>query len=309
MKRCNFRHHLAAPVTALLLAGGLSGCHITPTPEPDPALSALSAAAHADVSVLSGTDPRGAEARERHAAELDGEIRRLCGHREDGSVPESCDLPQTTERDPSTGGDPSAVLPGSAEFIIGKLGEIPTESVPRVARMHAELAVLAGTTPDPSTAVREMDPGSGVGSVDVDAAREALDWEYSAIYGLGVAQAWADPEVAEVIGRSIEGHRDLAEALRGLLATVPDADPPVPAAGYTVASGAETPEDPASALAAAVRIDTDSALMWQAAAGAAEGALWRTWCVLAGSTSVLTAVPLLDAAGTDPAAAGLFDLP
>ena len=144
-------------------------------------------------------------------------------------------------------------------------------------------------------------------SEDLEAALRALEWQYSAIYGLEVAQAWADPPVAASLGEAVAEHRQLAEQLRELLSGVPESRLPVPAAGYVV-PGDQAPTDPGSALTTAVRIETDSVFMWQAGAATAEQPVWRVWCVLAGSTATLRSAPLLAAAGTDPASAGLFDL-
>lgn len=301
---------MTTPVATLFLAGGLAACTISPTPEADPTLSTLSADAHANVAKLSGTDPRGAEVRERHAEALDAEIRRLCGVLEDGTVPDSCTVPEATDATVSATIGAADVLPESAELIAREVASVPQESVLKLARMHGELAVLTGTTPEPeSSTVRglvdqaEFDPDSA----DLEAALRALEWQYSAIYGLEVAQAWADPPVAASIGEAVAGHRELAEQLRELLSGVPESRLPVPAAGYGMPEG-KAPTDTGSALATAVSIETDSVFMWQANATTAEQPVWRVWCVLAGSTAALRSAPLLAAAGTDPASTGLFDL-
>ncbi|MBI9000698.1 ferritin-like domain-containing protein [Corynebacterium sp. CCM 9185] len=310
MKRRRFSRPMMAPVTtlSLLLAGCLSACQITPSPEPDPALAVLSADAHIDVAELSGTDPRGAAVRERHAEALDAEIRRLCGVLEDGSTPDSCTVPVSTDAAVSVDTGSGDVLPDSAALIARKAASAPKDSVLKLARMHGELAVITGTTPEPSATGKFVD-GTVLApdSADLKAAERALEWQYSAIYGLGVAQAWADSGTAAVIGEAVDVHRQLANQLHELLSGVPGARSPVPAAGYEF-SGGDAPTDPDSALAAAVRIETDSVLMWQAAAAGAEKPGWRVWCLLAGSTATLRAVPLLAIAGTDPAAAGLLDL-
>ena len=308
MKRRSRRRTTITPVTALFLAGGLTACAISPQPEADPALFSLSADAHADAAELSGSDPRGAEVRERHAEALDAEIRRLCGVLEDGTVPDSCTVPAATDAPVPTGTGSADVLPESAEQIAREAASAPRESVPKLARMHGELAVLTGTTAEPTTAEHLVsDAAFDPDSADLDAAQRALEWQYSAIYGLEVAQAWADPGVAASIGRSVEGHRELAAQLRELLSGVPESRLPVPAAGYG-RPGDQAPTDAGSALATAVRIETDSVLMWQAGAATAEQPVWRVWCVLAGSTAALRSVPVLADAGTDPTAAGLFDL-
>ena len=296
------------PVATLFLAGGLAACTIIPAPEADPTLSALSADAHADVAELSGTDPRGAEVRERHAEALDAEIRRLCGVLEDGTVPDSCTVPEATDATVSATIGSADVLPESAELIAREVASVPQESVLKLTRMHGELAVLTGTTAEPSAAETFVDDATfDPDSADLEAALRALEWQYSAIYGLEVAQAWADPPVATSIGEAVAGHRELAEQLRELLSGVPESRLPVPAAGYGMPEG-KAPTDAGSALATAVSIETDSVFMWQADATTAEQPVWRVWCVLAGSTAALRSAPLLAAAGTDHASTGLFDL-
>ncbi|MCX7491244.1 DUF4439 domain-containing protein [Corynebacterium sp. P6129] len=310
MKRRSLRSTTITPVTALFLAGVLTACAISPEPEADPALFSLSADAHADAAELSGSDPRGAEVRERHAEALDAEIRRLCGVLEDGTVPDSCTVPTATGATVPTGTGSADVLPESAEQIAREAASAPRESVLKLARMHGELAVLTGTTPEPESSTvgdlvgeAEFEPDPA----DLEAALKALEWQYSAIYGLEVAQSWADTEVAASIGRSVEGHRELATQLRELLSGIPESRLPLPAAGYGMPED-RAPADAGSALATAVRIETDSVLMWQADAATAEQPAWRVWYILAGSTAALRSVPVLAAAGTDPAAEGLFDL-
>ncbi|MEZ2188931.1 DUF4439 domain-containing protein [Corynebacterium sp. CCM 9204] len=308
MKHHPFLLRVSAPLSALLLTGGLTACQAIPTPEPDPVLTGLSASAHADATYLNDKDPSAAAVRARHAAALDAEIRRLCGFLEDGRVPASCTVPEQQDRISSRPGDGDSVLSESRALTITELAALPKESVLPVARMHAELAVITGSSADPSSAPDLVGAQFRTGSVDMDALRMALEWEYGAIFGLSVAQAWATPEAATLISEAVERHRSSAAQLRRLVADVPDDELPSPAAGYRPGTNLVTPADVDSALKTAVRIEVDSARMWQAAAATAEQPVWRTWCVLAGSTTVLRSLPLLAAAGTNPTAEGLFDL-
>ena len=249
-------------------ATGVTGCSFANSPEPDPALARLAAAARRRADLVAPVSPATAGLLNSQSDALTGEISRLCGHTENGSVPESCDLAavaaagaRTAETDPrQTGapttadhaGDPAVppdagkqqvaeftagILAAQAAEIIDALSVVPGESVAIIARQHAAIAVARGwSDPDgPALSAADTEHGAApreVGPVsdqsDIDMVRRALSRQFSADYGLGVALAHADDTVRDRLARARDEHRITAGNLQAVLEADPSAPVDIP---------------------------------------------------------------------------------
>lgn len=286
-----WRHHLSAPnryafhvimqrlrpapfvrplALALVGALGLSACSLVPKPEPDPALTALYQRAAADATAAAdAADPDTEALRSGDAQELKGEIERLCGHYDDGSVPSSCDVTATDA------GSVDTSTPATTQ-ILDTIAQVPQESLPVVVPEFVDLAARGATLPalhsaDLSTATNSTMKKEEL-SQDVEALTEQLKQEYALIYGLGVALAFADSDLQQRVTDAIAQHREIASVLEASFPAGTTA--PAPEAGYSL----DQYTVPADAATAAQFVDealADRAESWAATASTAHAESWR----------------------------------
>ncbi len=167
------KRFLSATVAAFFLLT-LSSCA---NPEPDPALSQLYVVAD-----------------EKHKELLYDEIIRVCGHHEDGRVPETCN-PEV----------PATIQPGSAG-VLEVISTVPEESLPLVVDVYLDYVSEEG----------EPSPIPAVGNFS-----ESLDMEYSFQYALGVARAFGDAEVDALVDELDKQHEVIVEKLEEATAAEP----------------------------------------------------------------------------------------
>lgn len=268
------RHHTRRPrhalAAVLLPTALLIGC--APAPDPDPALVALLEEARTDSQALAAAAPEVAELRAGHAGELDAEIQRVCGLTDEGTPPESCVLALPEIAAAPTDDAPGRIL-SSQEFILDHLDQIPGDSVGLLTTQYIEQARFQ---PRPAEDAPEVPAELALSAAELDTARELLDREYAAAWGLGTALAYldtdADPSAGTTVTAAIEGHRARADLLLRITATG-ETPAPEPAAGYT----SDLPEltDHSSALTLITTVQDNARESWHAAAAAADDPQWR----------------------------------
>ncbi|MCQ9342404.1 hypothetical protein [Corynebacterium kozikiae] len=243
-----------AAVSLILLPLGLAGCSVLdPQPLPDAHLAALAATAQAD--------------RPDDAAALRAEMIRVCGHREDGSVPESC----SEQAIDATISSSQAVEPAEAAGQVEDLFfALPEQSRLLVAQMYTTLPAssdgevtqeppaLEGSDQPPQDKAQEPEQESE--SDWATALRTGLEEEYKLLYGLDVARAFADPATTARIDRAHQVHTERVAHLQALLA--PTGDVPAALPAYAFAPSATVPVDQATAAIAVDELLRSTSSTW-----------------------------------------------
>lgn len=218
-----------------------------------------------------------AQLRSTQATLLIDEIKRLCGTRQDGSTPVSCTVP-------STGVPGPASLEAASDDLRTHVMNVPSESMSVMVRMSNQLA-LAGaplaTVPD-------------VGD-DEAAANAMLQWEFSAIYALKVASAYAGSSSA-AIDKALKRHKDTAAALHGYLTASGATKIAVAEPAYSL-DGYPSPHDAEALLLA---VEQDSVARWNASAAGSGAASWRLYALAHASQQASRVAELMKVAGQDP---------
>ncbi|AKK03379.1 hypothetical protein [Corynebacterium epidermidicanis] len=258
----------------------LGACSLTPAPTPNPTLNNLGHSALNDAANRTSTSSNIADLRAQQAEQLFAEVRRLCGTTKEGQTPESCLVP-TADAQPST--DPANTPQRAAEQILATVGDIPAESMPLIARIHTQLAVL-GAHPS----ITDSAPGNGG-----EPARKLLEWENSVVYGLHVALAYAGSATPD-IESAIERHEARVEALR---ASIPNA--PAAAPAYSLRDYPQ-PKDAASVKVLLTALESDTVSQWNIAASQSADAAWRAYGLSVSAESARIAAEMLTAQGKDP---------
>ena len=243
-----------AAVSLILLPLGLAGCSVLdPQPLPDAHLAALAATAQAD--------------RPNDAAALRAEMIRVCGHREDGSVPESCSeqaidatisSSQAVEPAEAAGQveDLFFALPEQSRFLVAQMyTTLPASSDVEVA---PEPPALEGSEQPPQN--KAQDPEQESESDWATALRTGLEEEYKLLYGLDVARAFADPATTARIDRAHHVHTERVAQLQELLA--PTGDVPAALPAYAFAPSATVPVDQATAATAVDELLRSTSSTW-----------------------------------------------
>ncbi|MCQ9351606.1 hypothetical protein NQ015_00545 [Corynebacterium sp. 153RC1] len=241
-----------AAVSLILLPLGLAGCSVLdPQPLPDAHLAALAATAQAD--------------RPNDAAALRAEMIRVCGHREDGSVPESC----SEQAIDATISSSPAVEPAEAAGQVEDLFfALPEQSRLLVAQMYTTLPASSDVevTPEPP-ALEGSDQPPQDKAQDPEqesdwaaALRTGLEEEYELLYGLDVARAFADPATTARIDRAHHVHTERVAQLQELLA--PTGDVPAALPAYAFAPAATVPVDQATAAIAVDELLRSTSSTW-----------------------------------------------
>lgn len=270
------KRRLALVIPALVL----SGCSLATPPAPQPDLVALADSALNDASSTS-LDPSIAAARKSQAERLYAEVRRLCGVTKDGATPSSCQVPSANAQPTA---DVSDVVGRASADLLARLGGVPQESMPEVARVHTQLAVLGA-----SPAVGEV-PG---GKASADAGVKVLKWEDSVIYGLKVALAYAGSATPD-IEAAIDRHSARAAALRAAIPGALAAEASYNLSAYPAVS------DAASAKAFMQAVESDSVVRWNISATETPDAAWRRYALTVSAEDARAAAKLIRAEGGNP---------
>ncbi|MCQ9371009.1 ferritin-like domain-containing protein [Corynebacterium sp. 35RC1] len=243
-----------AAVSLILLPLGLAGCSVLdPQPLPDAHLAALAATAQAD--------------RPNDAAALRAEMIRVCGHREDGSVPESC----SEQAIDATISSSQAVEPAEAAGQVEDLFfALPEQSRLLVAQMYTTLPASSDVevTPEPPALEgseqppqdKAQDPEQESESDWAAALRTGLEEEYELLYGLDVARAFADPATTARIDRAHQVHTERVAQLQELLS--PTGDVPAALPAYAFAPSSTVPVDQATAAIAVDELLSSTSSTW-----------------------------------------------
>lgn len=223
-----------------------------------------------------------ADGRLEHAQQLGAEIARVCGIREDGTVPDTCgtdpsdrsqnapgwfagllaDLREENHEESPSPEPPAAAL----RRLVNALDEAPKESADLLATQAVSLAGAARLVPDPSS-VRLIAKRDGQ-STATNSARALLAHEQATVYGLTQAQAFAAQDLRAVLDERIAQHRKLTAALAAVLE--PTGSVPQPAAGYSF-EGVPEPVDAATAESYIAGTGPASVAAWTDALGASVG--------------------------------------
>lgn len=212
-------------------------------PRPDSALVELAQTAQADAK--ESEDSSYAQLRRTQSEELFAEINRLCGLEEDGQVPDTCVIEDTDPAGPA----------GSREDAVAQLVEL-AEKVPEDSRpllIDQAIALADGDAALPETPDEDM----------LGEARRLLEFEYSTVYGLDVAEAHgADVDTV--------AHEELIVQLQEFIGE----DAPVADPAYT----ATWPDD-STAQEFADELVQSSRDSFEAAAVTAKDSQWRSWLI------------------------------
>ncbi|APT84962.1 hypothetical protein CAQU_07635 [Corynebacterium aquilae DSM 44791] len=279
----------------------LSACDIAPERAPDPTLAILGTYALADAEALQAKRPDLAAIAQRQADAFFGEAERLCGTDSSGTVIASCAPVRPSQEEISQlgkniSGEPEAIMANAATRIVDNSAALEKSSMPLVVRLYAEDVMLGGQQPVLDSSFELSD------QADVLSAKDALSYVYSVLYGLTVAEAYAEPGLKEQIAASIGEHREVAADMTEVLQKAPGlsaVDIPVEAAGYEFTEF-PTPVDSGTALSATELAHTNEVLMWFTQAAEADSPAWRRYALQQSGRATLASVPYVDARGTRP---------
>lgn len=231
----------------------LSGCA---APEPDPALT----------SIYKQTSDSLKEP-------VLAEITRLCGHFEDGSVPESCD--------PNKSPIPAA-NPGTAG-IEEQLSQVPQESLPVVVEAYSQTYALTPTPERPSQLFDGIDFTSFIedtgasATADKSAVASAIERELGVLYTIGTIRAFADNPTRDRLDDLEDQHEKVLAALTENLTTA--ANPPAIPAGYQIPSDILPADQPLTnnqdAIGAVEKLTETTEAFWRRTAETAQTTPWR----------------------------------
>lgn len=245
----------------------LTGCSLIPTPSPDPTL--LSLYQRAALDAKDASDPNVAALRADNAAALKSEIERLCGHYDDGQVPESC---QVTE-DP-TGVDTATP---ATTHILDQLATVPQESLPVVLMEFLQLATQLGPLPPLHHADVSIQTNTNVPKSVVNADEETFllrtEQEFGFTYGLQMAMAYADADLLPLLEESLNSHYEILNKLEETTGSqymaIPVLQPTYDLSTYPTVSDAASAREFYSALL------SDLLKGWMQAAAQAGADSWR----------------------------------
>ncbi|AKP08943.1 Hypothetical protein Cp262_1280 [Corynebacterium pseudotuberculosis] len=267
---------------AVLVSGStLSACGLTPHPEPNTTLTRLAARAATEAKVFDSSDAPYSALRRENLAELRKEIQRVCGHKNDGTLPASCDdssLDAAIEKasfDFDRNSSPADAATTAAQELVSSAGDLPEGSMLLAANQLVAL-VSAGAAA-PTTGGAMFDPSvnklkSSDVKVDADAARDALSWEYSIVYGLGIATASANGLLKQAVNDSIDAHQNRISILQTSLA--PTGELPKPESAYELKKY-QQPVDAQSTADYIEALRKDTTDYWIATAAAAKTTSWK----------------------------------
>ncbi|CAB0997303.1 hypothetical protein FRC0497_01407 [Corynebacterium diphtheriae] len=277
-------------ISAICLLGCVVACDISPSPDPNATLIDLAAIAHNDAAVLQSKNSALAQQRHADSEELISEIQRLCGTNSEGKLPESCsneivqgavDKQAVSLKETVTESDAAT---RSAQAIVSAIGSAPSESLGLLGQQLVDL-VRAGAAA-PQSGIAQLNPRNEINKGtskddlihDRESLKKALDWEYSAIYGLGVALAHSPAGTRTAVSDAITAHRDRVELLESSFAeSFPNETIPRPEAAYEF-SGYPEPHDAQSSRAFFDSLEADSAAWWLHALSESHSATWRALC-------------------------------
>lgn len=270
-------HRRLIPLTAALLltaAPALAACSVEDAvqvfgPRPDSDVLSLAQRADTDAAALADTAPELAELRRGHADRLYEEIERLCGVHEDGRVPHSCAVKRTTPDARELPDESSELLRDSRTLNLGRMADVPDESVTLVTGQTIELSALA----EPVTL-----PGAFPLTDDEDqaAAEQLLSWEHAAAHGLGQAAAFLPTDQAGLIKELADARNERILGLQTLLE--PDGEV-LAAPGYEF-EALPAPTDASSAESFLLDLENDTVQLWHSLAAEAQDPLWLEWSVV-----------------------------
>lgn len=261
---------LPALVLAVSLAGALAGCSVMDVVGPRPNKELVSLASQAEADARSG-DEGLRELRRTQAGQLENEAIRLCGTEPGGGVPKTCDVTL------DAAGLSPETLPQLLDASVAATKHLPDGSVDLVVSQ----AIDALATQPVELAPREL----SLDDAALDPARACLEQEYALLYGLGLAEAYADDALSARVAalRSaanlrVDSLESALGAAAGAKASGTTAALPVPAAGYQVADG-PAPTNTAEAADLVDRMQREVVGELRLAAARAEGDAWRSLAI------------------------------
>mgnify|MGYP002717913284 FL=1 len=254
---------LLLPAAALLL----SSCTVMDVvgPHANGEIMALAKQASADWVFGDPSREQWHEMRKKQSEELKNEARRLCGLDAQGETPASCDVSYGDTDLPATG-NADALL----EHTVAAADKVPAESVDLIVAQAIDALAL-------SPVDLESVSGAVTNPADIEAARDMLARENAAYYGLGVALAYAGPELRTRIGAVREASQERSAALARLVGPADGAadEALVPAAGYDFAEGYTEPANAEEAAQLVKTMLSDLVQQWRYTAAHAESTTWR----------------------------------
>lgn len=202
------------------------------------------------------------EMRNKQSEELKGEALRLCGLDAQGHTPASCEV-NYGDTDLPAEGNADALL----EHTIAAADKVPDESVDLIVAQAIDALTLSPVNLEHVTETVSD-------TADTEAARDMLARENAVYYGLGLALAYADPDLRERVGELREASHERTAALTRVL-DIADGESLVPAAGYAFAEGYTEPANAEEAAQLVKTMQSDLVKQWRYAAAHAESATWR----------------------------------
>ncbi|WJY97803.1 hypothetical protein CFOUR_06980 [Corynebacterium fournieri] len=259
---------LLLPAAALLL----TSCTVMDIvgPRANGEVMALAKQASADWVFGDPASEQWRELRKAQGDELQNEARRLCGLDTAGNTPASCDVAYG-DTDLPAASNADALL----ERTVAAADKVPSETVDLVVAQAIDALALSPVDLDALT-----DPASDAVTVpvadpaDAEAVRDMLARENAVDYGLGIALAYAGPELRERIGILRKACHERTAVLSQLLDTA-DGEAKVPASGYEFADGYAEPADAEEAAQLVKTMQSDLVKQWRYQAAHAESAQWR----------------------------------
>lgn len=267
----------------------LGGCSLFAEPKPDPTLVTLLRSATAD-------------GRTEDAAEIENEIYRLCGRLDDGTTPESCRAPLSSQQGTTPLGD------NPAQIIMDNVATVPQDSMGVIVPLFANLAAAGNAVPTMLPADLSSDSNSSLPeeslAQDAEGVSRALKHELAAKYGLGVAISFADQGTRERIQSLIDARQLRIEALEATLAsagtnsmsakdteateehTLPSGDAAYSLEQYT------QPIDQVTTMTFLKELAADDRSFWESTAANATSASWRYQALAATGSAAQTAIAL-----------------
>lgn len=259
--RGHVRRAAAAVVMTTAIGMTLSGCSLAEQfgPKPNKELATLYQDARNDAEVFAQTNPGLAGLRADQAEELHAEIIRVCGFRQDGTVPKTCDDNAIADQVASTpmtlelSEDPS---PSYSSTIISA----PESSRALLVAQATDYAVQQGRDDVTTIAAQVKSDEDAAKSLNNENEQQILttlaEFEAGAVYGLEASQAFVGDEAVAGI---LEDACARLAALNALLTV-----PVVPAASYEVTG--EPPTDDTTGWAFVHRIQAEAQKAWTDAA-------------------------------------------
>ncbi|WKD57471.1 hypothetical protein CAPI_04565 [Corynebacterium capitovis DSM 44611] len=244
-------------------------------PRPNAEIMALAKQASADgISLIGdGADPAtAATLRRTQADQLVEEARRLCGTDSSGQAPTSCPTGYGDTDLPAGAVDEASLIDQVRAGAVAAAEKVPDDSVDLVVAQAVDVVALQPVDLSGDSSDSSVSSVSVSDTSDLAAAHALLHREFAVEYGLDMAAAFADSELAA----RIEALRAASMQRRAALTAIlePSGDVPLPAAGYElVTGGAPTGTEQARALVDELHSQLVTA--WREAAADALSATWR----------------------------------